>query len=123
MRFFIAVNLIIVGLIHLPPLLGVSGGKGLRALHGIPCDEPNLAILMRHRAVLLGALGVFMIYAAFRPELHSLALVTGLVSVISYLYLVWSTAGHNQHLVRVFKADVIALACLIAASVGALSAS
>ena len=49
----------------------------MQGLYGIPIDEPNLAILMRHRAVLFGLLGVFMLIAAFRPLYQPLALIAG----------------------------------------------
>jgi hypothetical protein len=73
--------------------------------------EPNLAILMRHRAVLFGLLGVFLICAAFQPRWQA-ALVAGGVSVVSFLVLAWSVGDYNRHLARVVQADIVALACL-----------
>ena len=84
----IAAMLIIVGIIHVLPVIGVLGPERLAALYGIAVDEPNLTILMRHRAVLFGLVGAFLLYAAFRPDLQVLALVAGFVSVISFFYLV-----------------------------------
>jgi hypothetical protein len=74
--------------------------------------EPNLAILMRHRAVLFGLLGVFLICAAFQPRWQAAALVAGGVSVVSFLVLAWSVGDYNRHLARVVQADIVALACL-----------
>ena len=68
---------------------------------------------MRHRAVLFGLLGVFMVLAAFRAELQVIAFVAGFVSVLSFLYLAWSVGGYNVQVGRVFVADLVALACLI----------
>jgi hypothetical protein len=42
---------------------------------------------MRHRAVLFGLLGAFLIAAAFLPSLQLAALVAGFASVVSFLYL------------------------------------
>jgi len=78
MRLLISAMLIVVGVIHLLPLSGVLGSARLGALYGVPIDDPNLEILMRHRAVLFGLLG-----------------------------------GYNAQLSTVFKADLIALACLV----------
>lgn len=112
MKYVLPAALIIVGIIHLLPLSGVLGGDRLAALYGMPFDEPNLSILMRHRAVLFGLLGGFMIYAAFKPSFHLAALVGGSVSVASFLYLAWEVGGYNQDIARVFAADIVALACL-----------
>jgi len=61
----ISVLLIIVAVIHLLPLSGVLSGKRLTALYGLSFQEPNLEILMRHRAVLFGLLGVFFYLRGF----------------------------------------------------------
>lgn len=122
MHRFIAAMLIVVGLIHLLPLSGVLGPDRLSALYGVSFAEPNVAILMRHRAVLFGLLGTFLVYAAFRVALQPLALVAGSVSVVSFLWLAWSAEGYNPLLSRVVVADIVALICLVlAASAHALA--
>jgi hypothetical protein len=105
--------LLVVALIHLLPLSGVFGTTRLTALYGIPFDEPNLAILMRHRAILFGLLGAFLVFAAFRPDFQVAAFAAGFVSVVSFLYLAWSGGSYNAQIGRVFTADVIALVCLV----------
>ncbi len=115
MQYVVPAALIVAAVIHLLPLQGVLGGDRLVALYGaLPFDEPNLAILMRHRAVLFGLLGAFLLLAAFRPALQTLAFIAGFVSVISYLWLAWSIGGYNALLSRVFAVDVVALICLAA---------
>lgn len=113
MKHVVSAMLIVVGVIHLIPVTGVLGGERLAALYGLRFDEPNLAILMRHRAVLFGLLGAFMVFAAFRPALQTLALVGGFVSVVSFLWLAWSVGGYNAEVNRVFVADLVALGCLV----------
>jgi hypothetical protein len=71
---------IVAGIIHVLPLSGVLGPERLTALYGLDFAEPNLVILMRHRAVLLGILGIVLIAAAFRPAWQPLALVLGFAS-------------------------------------------
>lgn len=115
MQTAISVLLIVVAIIHLLPLPGVLGAARLSALYGIPVGEPNLAILMRHRAVLFGLLGVFLGYAAFRPALQPLAFAAGFVSVVSFLMLARAEGGYNGALRRVVIADVVALAGLVIA--------
>lgn len=112
---FIAAMLLVVGVIHLLPLSGVLGPERLAALYGLGFAEPNIAILMRHRAVLFGLLGAFIVYAAFRAALQPLALLAGSVSVLSFLWLSWSVQGYNELLGRVVVADIVALICLVLA--------
>lgn len=107
--------LLIVGVIHLLPLVGVLGGERLNALYGLSFNEPNLHILMRHRAVLFGLLGGLLVAAAFLPSLRAIALVGGLISVLSFLLLAWGEPAYNEALRRVVIADWIALACLLVA--------
>ena len=60
MRHLISAMLLVVAAIHLLPVTGVLGGDKLTALYGLRFNDPNLFILMRHRAVLFGLLGLFM---------------------------------------------------------------
>jgi hypothetical protein len=113
MRYLVSVMLVVVGVIHLLPLPGVIGGEQLGKLYGLSFNEPNLAILMRHRAVLFGLLGAFLIFSAFRPGFQPVAFIAGFVSVASYLWLAWTTGGYNAQLARVVVADLVALTCLI----------
>ena len=115
MQYVVSASLLIVAVIHLIPLQGVLGSGSLASLYGaLPFDEPNLAILMRHRAVLFGLLGLFLVFTAFRPALQTLAFIAGFVSVISYLWLALSVGSYNAFLARVAIADVVALICLAA---------
>lgn len=117
MRWLISTMLGLVGIIHLLPLSGVLGASRLAGLYGIPINEPNLEILMRHRAVLFGLLGVFLLYAAFRPSLQWIAILAGFISVSSFMVLAWSIGGYNAQLTTVFRVDIVALACLAVAAV------
>jgi hypothetical protein len=112
MRYLVSAMLVIVAIIHLLPLTGALGSERLASLYGISFDEPNVAILMRHRAVLFGLLGVFMLFAAFRPSFQVAAFVVGFVSVVSFLWLASSVGGYNAAIGRVVTADIVALACL-----------
>ena len=112
-RLLVCAMLIVVAVIHLLPLSGVLGGKRLASLYGLPMDEPNLALLMRHRAVLFGLLGVFFLVAAFTAPLQASAFIAGFVSVGSFLWLARSVGGYNAQVARVVMADVVALACLV----------
>lgn len=105
--------LAVVGVIHLLPLSGVLGPDRLTALYGLSFDEPNLAILMRHRAVLFGLLGTFCFLAVWRSAYRTAAFVAGFVSVVSFLGLAFAADGYNAALARVVTADVVALVAVV----------
>lgn len=117
MKFLVPVALVVVGVIHLLPLTGVAGRGQLLSLYGTDISDPNLLILMRHRAVLFGILGAFMLFAAFAQPYQSVALILGTVSVVSFLWVAYVTGGYNAQVGRVVTADLIALAFLVIASV------
>jgi len=115
MEKVVAGLLVLVGIIHLLPVSGVLGVERLAVLYGISVSEPNLEILMRHRAVLFGLLGVFLLYAAFQPSLRAWAIVAGFVSVVSFIAIAWSVGGYNESVRKVVIADVVAIVALVAA--------
>jgi hypothetical protein len=109
--------LILVGIIHLLPLPGVLGAARLSSLYGLAFEQPDLLILMRHRAVLFGLLGIFLIYAAFHASLHLIALIAGLASAASFVAIAVSVGGYNGAIQRVVIADVVAVVLLAVATV------
>lgn len=115
MRYLLRAMLIVIGLIHLLPVTGVLGNERLAQLYGMAFTDPNLSILMRHRAVLFGLLGGVLIYAAFRPDFQPVALIVAGVSVLSFLALAWSVGDYNVLIGRVVIADIVALVCWLVA--------
>ncbi len=112
MEKIISAMLVIVGLIHLLPVSGVLGPDRLEALYGVSLTDPNLVILMRHRAVLFGLLGLFIVYSAFKPSLQALALLAGFLSVVSFIFIAWSVGSYNEAVHRVVIADIVAVIAL-----------
>ena len=109
--------LAVVGVIHLLPLAGVLGADRLATLYAVELADPNLVVLMRHRAVLFGVLGAFLLLAAFRVGWRVPALAAGGISVVSFLWLAYADGPVNEVLQRVVLADWIALGCLAVAGV------
>ncbi len=104
----VAVLLLLVGGVNILPVVGVLGASRLTDLYGLPFAEPNLLILMRHRAVLFGIVGGILIYAAFNASLRPLATIIGFVSMVSFVLLTLGVDGVNAELRRVIIADVVA---------------
>lgn len=115
MRFIVPGVLLLVGLVHLLPLVGVVGAGQIQRLYGVTVQDPNLEILLRHRAVLFGLLGLALAVAAFRPAWHTAALMGATLSVVSFLVLAWLVGGSNAAIATVVRVDVVAAVLLGAA--------
>jgi hypothetical protein len=115
--YITAAALLAAGAIHLLPLAGVLGPARLQMLYGIAVDDPNLLVLLRHRAVLFGLLGGALLVAAFRQQFAGPALLAAIVSVGAFLALALTTPGLNAALGRVVVIDAVVLALLIAAAI------
>ena len=116
MRHVIAALMIGVAAIHFLPLVGVLGGERLGQLYGVTIGDPNLEMLMRHRAVLFGVLGVLLVAGALHRPLRIAALLAGYASVVSFLVLAWGVGERTAAVDRVVAADWIALALLVVAT-------
>ena len=116
MQKMITLLFLVAGIIHLMPITGVIGPDKLNTLYGLSFNEPNLQILMRHRAILFGLLGSLLVYAAFRPEIQIIALIGGLLSATSFLVIAWSTGGYNEAITKIVIADVVATVSLLIAA-------
>lgn len=109
MKWLVPTMLALVALIHLAPLAGVLGVARMEAAYGIDIAGPDLAVLMRHRAVMFGLLGGFMLAAIFVRELQPWALGLALLSAGAFVLLAWATPGHNANLGKVALVDVAAV--------------
>lgn len=105
----------LVGLLNLAPTIVFFAPDRSLSLYAIELAEPNLSIVMRHRAVLLGLLGVALIYGAFRREHLVPVMIAALIGKAAFLYLVYSNAGANAELGRVAMFDIGAIAVLVTA--------
>lgn len=88
--------------------------------YGVSVDGPHpadLAVLLRHRAVLLGLAGLSLICAAFIPSLRIPAVTAGVIGMGSFLLLAYSTSGLNSATMRVARIDVAAIVSLAVAAV------
>ena len=115
MKYVLPSVLVFAGLVNLYPVIGVLSTGNLTALYGIHLEGSELVILMRHRAILFGLLGSFIILSAFRPTLQSLAITAGLVSMLSFVVLAFLVGDYNQAINRAIVADIVASAGLLVA--------
>lgn len=117
MRWLATVGILIAGVINFLPAAGVISAERMQAAYGIGIADPNLAILLRHRAVLFGIVGGLLLVAAFHPPLRAAAYVAGFVSMLSFVVIVWLVGGANAELRRVLVIDWVGIAALLGAFV------
>ncbi|WP_163992854.1 phosphopantetheine adenylyltransferase [Pyxidicoccus caerfyrddinensis] len=108
--------LLAVGAVNLIPGIVALLPDRTVILYGIGVDDGAMALLMRHRAVLLACVGVGLGVAAFVPSVRHPALAFAAISKLSFLALYVMTPGLTLELRRVAATDVVALALLAVAA-------
>jgi len=106
---------VLVALIHLVPTVGVLSADRLHGLYGVTIEDPDLLILMRHRAVLLGIVGVLVGVAAFRPSLRPAASFAAFANMLAFIAIAMGAEGIGPEVERVAFADGVACVLLVAA--------
>jgi hypothetical protein len=112
-----AVAMVLSGLIHLLPLMGVAGPTRVAGMYDVRVDGPDLAVLLVHRAVLFGLLGALLIAGAWIGDLQPYAIGAGLISDIAFLVVARVNPGINAAMQRVVRADVVSVALLVVAAI------
>ena len=115
MRLLSTLLIVLASLINLAPVLGAFSVERMQALYGIALPDPNLGILMRHRAVLFGIVGGIMIVSAFHPPLRPVAYAAGVISMLAFLAIAWLAGGYNAEIQRVCLIDLVGVAALLGA--------
>jgi hypothetical protein len=108
---------LVAAAINLAPVLGAVAPERMTALYGVDLEDPNLQILMRHRAVLFGLVGGLLLVAAFHPPLRTIGYAVGFSSMLSFLLIAWLVGGYNAAIQGVILVDVAGIAALAGAGV------
>ena len=103
---------LIVGIINFLPLIGIVSVDQLSKLYSISISDDNLAILMRHRALLFGIVGGFILFAAFKPQYQTAAFIMGFISMLGFIFIATQTSEYSQAIKKIIVMDWIALGCL-----------
>ena len=109
-----SIILFIVGIINLLPLIVFFDSTKAVRLYGVPIDGESLIILMRHRGVLLGLVGLTLIFAAFKPEFRIFAVTLAIISKLAFIFLVFTTSNYTAEVRQVALIDVGAIVLLLA---------
>ena len=109
--------LIVVGLINIAPVIGVISAQKLESAYSVTLAGNDLAILMRHRAMLFGVLGAFILYSAFNPFYQLASMIMAGVSMVGFALLVLGTGAYNEAIGKVLFIDILGILFLLAAAV------
>ena len=115
MQYLWVLLVLVAAAINLLPVTGAFAPERMSALYGVNLDDPNLQILMRHRALLFGIVGGLLVAAAFHPPLRTLAYVVGFASMVSFLGVAWGVGGYSAAIAHVMVMDGIGIAALAGA--------
>ena len=84
MQHLSTILILVAAAINLAPAVGAASPERMATLYGLVLDNPNLEILMRHRAVLFGIVGSLLVVAAFHRPLRAVGYASGFASMISF---------------------------------------
>ena len=113
MNKIIMTLLIIIGLINFLPVIGVISSNKITQAYSVELVSNDLAILMRHRALLFGIIGAFILYSAFTPQFQVIAMAMAAVSMVGFLAVMWSVGGFNSSLFKVAVVDMVGIGLLV----------
>ncbi len=108
-------TLLACGLVNLLPLAGTAGAGALRRLYAVTVTDPDLLLLLRHRALLLGLLGGALVVAAGVPSWRTPAVAVNVASMLAFSVLAGATPGANAASRRTARIDLVSAAALVAA--------
>lgn len=111
----IAILMCLVGLIHILPAVGIFGSERLANLYGIYDLNADMLLLMQHRAVLLGLIGMVLFATSWVTSNQLLGISIGLLSTISFCALFWLSPTDNPLIHRVYIIDIGAVFVLFLA--------
>jgi hypothetical protein len=117
MRAISTALILVAGILNLAPAIGVLSVERLHSLYGVSIEDPNLAILMRHRAVLFAIIGGLLIVSVFHAALRPVALAVGVVSMGSFVVLALLVGDYSSALRRILVVDVAASLGLVLAAI------
>lgn len=124
-EYYVQTALGFSSVINLLPTIGVIGPNRLQSLYGIDITEPNLLLMMQHRAVLFGLVGGVLGGSIWWKQWRPISFAAGLLSMGSYLLLGYSSSpslkDFNAQIQRVFWIDAVGVVFLGSAAVLSIS--
>ena len=113
MEFLYRLILLVTGLVHLLPFSLAFFANRIPNSYGVSISDPNMQLLLRHRAFLFGIIGFGLIFSAIKKKYYLAASVVGLVSMISFICLYYWIGDINAQLQSVMRVDMLVGAALL----------
>lgn len=107
-EWFVRAAFAVVGAVHLLPATGLLGRAVLERAYGVTLPSGDLLVLMQHRALLFGLLGVACGLAVAWPDWRQPVGVAVLVSMAGFVAVAQGTA-HGAAVQRVVWVDLALL--------------
>lgn len=104
--------LLVVGALHLLPGVALIAPVRLASLYGVSGLDDDLLVLLRHRALLLALLGLFLVAAIARTSWRGPALSAALLSTVVFVLLAL-TVPTSPEIARVATVDLVALPLIL----------
>ncbi|WP_262690947.1 hypothetical protein [Kordiimonas aestuarii] len=107
-EIYIKLVFMLTGLVHLLPFSGLFRAARIEELYGISFGgDADLSLLMQHRALFFGIVGLLSIIAIWRVWLRPVARLVALASMLGFVVLYLMAGSENALLAKVFWADVV----------------
>ena len=117
MSKLVSILLIVVGVINFLPVFAVLSATNLEQAYSVELANNDLIILMRHRALLFGIIGGFILFSVFAPSYQTPAMIMAAVSMIGFLYLAWTVGGYKDAISQIAMIDSAGIVCLALAAI------
>lgn len=98
-------------------MVGVLSAAKISSAYSIDLVGNDIIILLRHRALLFGIVGGFVLFSVYKPAYQSVAMVMAAISMVGFLYFVWAMDDYNDSITRIAMIDLAGIACLVLATV------
>ena len=114
MELTFRIILFATGIVNFIPALIAFFPTKIKNAYGVAILESDSELLLRHRAILFGIIGGFMLFSALTQKYYVPATVGGLISMSSYIVLFYAVSGTiNPELTKVLKIDIVACLLLV----------
>jgi hypothetical protein len=109
--------LVVIGVITASPVITALNPNGITSLYNVTFEDDAVLLLVKHRQVMLGVLGVALVYGAFFYHLRIMVITAAVISKLAFVGLCLTTPNLTQGIQRVIYFDTVSIVLLLIAAV------